>query len=145
MTGTDTSEERFEVEPRLESIALIQDAIEDAAQGALDTRRLFQLNMSVEELVTNVVRHSGAADPVGVVIRKGPGHISVEIVDHGVAFDPFKQAPKPAIDAELDQRPVGGLGVHLVQVMLDKVEYRRESERNHVILTMNTQTGGTGT
>lgn len=129
--------QRFEVEPLLDSIAIIQTAIDRAATGVLDKRRLFQLNMAVEELMTNVVRHSGTSAAVEVLIQQQPDAFHVELADQGPPFDPFSQAPKPALEAGLEERPIGGLGVHLVQKMLDKVEYRREGGRNLVTLTMN--------
>lgn len=131
--------QQFEVEPRLESIAIIQAAIENAAAGLLDKRRLFQLNMAVEEMITNVVRHSGTSEAVEVLIDQDQDVFCVKLADRGAAFDPFRQAPKPALEAGLEDRPIGGLGVHLVQKMLDKAEYRREGDRNLVTLTMNLQ------
>lgn len=131
-------EQRFDVEAKLDSIPVIQASIEAAASRTLDRRRLFRLNMAVEELVTNVVRHSGTKAPVGVVIRTAPGSVSVELSDAGAAFDPFAQAARPALDASVEERPVGGLGVHLVKTMIDTVEYRRQDGHNHVVLTMRT-------
>lgn len=132
-------ERRFDVEAKLESIPVIQASIEAVASRSLDRGRLFRLNMAVEELVTNVVRHSGTREPVGVAIRTEPGSVSVELTDAGAAFDPFTQAARPALDASVDERPIGGLGVHLVKSMMDTVEYRREDGRNHVVVTMRTE------
>lgn len=132
-------ERRFDVEAKLESIPVIQASIEAVASRSLDRGRLFRLNMAVEELVTNVVRHSGTREPVGVAIRTEPGSVSVELTDAGAAFDPFTQAALPALDASVDERPIGGLGVHLVKSMMDTVEYRREDGRNHVVVTMRTE------
>ena len=131
--------QQFVVEPKLESIAIIQAAIENAAESLLDKRRLFQLTMAVEELMTNIVRHSGTSEPVDVSINQDQQTFSVRLTDKGPAFDPFRQAPKPALEAGLEERPIGGLGVHLVQKMLDKVEYRRQGEQNLVTLTVNLQ------
>ena len=49
--------------------------------------------------------------------------------DDGAAFDP-REAPLPDLDAPLDQRQAGGLGMHLVRATMDAVEYRREDGRN---------------
>lgn len=132
-------ERRFDVEAKLESIPVIQASIEAVASRSLDRGRLFRLNMAVEELVTNVVRHGGTREPVGVTIRAEPGSVSVELTDAGVAFNPFTQAARPALNASVDERPIGGLGVHLVKSMMDAVEYRREDGRNHVVVTMRTE------
>ena len=49
---------------------------------------------------------------------------SIEIVDDGPRFDPLEDAPLPDPDAPLEDRPVGGLGVHLVRTMMDEMTYR---------------------
>lgn len=139
MTIKDGFQQKIEAEPRLESIATIQAAIENAAENKLDMQRLFQLNMAVEELITNIVRHGGASEPISVVIRKDPGEFSIELSDQGIPFDPFTQAPKPDLEATLTDRPIGGLGIHLVRKMLDRVAYRREGGRNVVTLAVKLQ------
>ena len=136
MGGEGPGEQHYSFAPTLESILLAQEKIEAAASGFLDKARMFRLNMAVEELLTNVVKHSGTTDPMTVTIRDEPGCLSVELGDSGPRFDPFTQAQKPVLDASIEDRPIGGLGVHLVQAMLDKVEYRRIGERNSIVLTM---------
>lgn len=130
-------ERRFDVPASLESIALIQTEIERAAEGVLDAGKTFRLAMSVEELVTNVVTHGGAAGTaIGVAIVTDPGSLQVELSDAGGTFDPFSEAPAPRLDEPVETRAVGGLGVHLVARMVDNVSYRRIDGRNHVRLVM---------
>jgi len=59
--------------------------------------------------------------------------VVVEVEDWGVAFDPTA-APEPDFDLDLDARPLGGLGIHMIREIMDEVSYRREGDRN--ILTM---------
>ncbi len=61
-----------------------------------------------------------------------------EISDDGVAFDPLK-VPPPDLTADLESRPIGGLGVHFVKTLMDEVAYRREGDRN--VLTMRKRFG----
>ena len=58
----------------------------------------------------------------------------IEISDDGQPFNPLKDAPKPDLEAALEDRPIGGLGIHLVLTMMDEMHYRRENERNHLTL-----------
>ena len=60
--------------------------------------------------------------------------LSMEIADDGVAFDPL-QAPAPDLDADIDDRPIGGLGVFLVRELMDSVAYRREAGWNRLSVT----------
>ena len=90
-----------------------------------------------EEMVSNVARHAWPEDAapgvftVSAGIRRQPGGIEVVLAteDDGVPFDPTLRAA-PDTDAALEDRPVGGLGIHLVMRMTDWQCYRREAGRN---------------
>jgi anti-sigma regulatory factor (Ser/Thr protein kinase) len=66
--------------------------------------------------------------------------LTLVIKDHGAAFDPT-QHEEVDIDAELDERAIGGLGIHLVRTIMDTVEYQRTSNGyNLLVLTKNLKT-----
>ena len=87
----------------------------------------------VEEMVTNLVKYGyPAGAPPGLVeltLRLDGDLLDIEIADDGQGFDPFAQA-EPLLDAELDDRPIGGLGLHLVKSLMDRTTYRRDGGRN---------------
>ena len=60
--------------------------------------------------------------------------LTVRISDDGRPFDPFDEAPA---DTELgvEEREIGGLGIHLVKNLMDEVAYSWENERNVIVLT----------
>jgi anti-sigma regulatory factor (Ser/Thr protein kinase) len=60
-------------------------------------------------------------------------------VDNGIPFDPH-DAPAPNLDAPIEERTPGGLGVHLVKATMDDVQYRRDGDRN--VLTIKTGVQG---
>ncbi len=111
-----------------------------------DLRRTFEL--ALEEMFTNIALHANpatspeaGATPIRVTVsldvrsrdgrdgRDGSDDIVMEIRDTGAAFDPLSAA-RPDIDASLDDRPVGGLGIHLVREMMTEVRYSREGQEN---------------
>ena len=55
--------------------------------------------------------------------------VSVTIVDYASPFNPFSEAP-PNTKQTMEDRPVGGLGIHLVRSMMDEVSYHRRIDRN---------------
>ncbi|HEX4193960.1 MAG TPA: ATP-binding protein, partial [Stellaceae bacterium] len=59
--------------------------------------------------------------------------IVTELSDDGRAFDPLN-APPPDLDSAIEDRRIGGLGVHLVKTMMDDVTYAYRDGRNHVTL-----------
>ena len=57
----------------------------------------------------------------------------VTITDDGIPFDPFS-VKTPDTDLSIDEREIGGLGIHLVRNMMDKVSYQRKDNKNIVNL-----------
>jgi anti-sigma regulatory factor (Ser/Thr protein kinase) len=60
-----------------------------------------------------------------------------DVSDGGAPFDPLAQ-PAPDIHAPIEERKVGGLGIHLLRTLMDAVEYRRADGRNHLSFRIRT-------
>ena len=100
---------------------------------------VFRVNLVLEELIINVMTHGsheGLAE-IEVTVTSSEDLVSIRLSDNGVAFDPLTDAPEPEVTGSVEDRHVGGLGVHLVRTMMDNVSYRRERGRN--LFTMTTQ------
>lgn len=94
----------------------------------------FRVSLVIDELAQNVVDYA-YADAVGnveVAVISEPEAVVIEIVDEGRPFDPLTQAPEPDLTSSLEDRPVGGLGVHFTKTLMDDVEYFRESGQNRL-------------
>jgi anti-sigma regulatory factor (Ser/Thr protein kinase) len=107
------------------------------ADGWLAGRVAQKFDLMLDELLTNVVRHgvSGVPEPVVEVTlcAHGSGEPArLTICDNGPPFDPLTQAAAPDLEALLEDRPIGGLGVHLVRTMADDLRYRRIDGRNEL-------------
>lgn len=127
----------FEVPATLDAIPGLQTELEDFLGDALAPAAVFRLAMAVEEIVANVVDHAAPTDGlVRVAARVSAATVALEISDTGPPFDPFADAPAPSLDADLDDRAIGGLGVHLVRTLVDEVGYARAGGRNVVRLAM---------
>ena len=125
------------IETRLEELERLSSAIEDLGGGDNWPSSLtFQVNLALEELWINVVNHGhdGGFHKVEIELTSEAEAVTIEITDDGKPFDPLNDAPVPDVMGSLDDRPVGGLGIHLVRTMMDKVRYKREERRNHLIL-----------
>lgn len=97
----------------------------------------FHLNLVLEELVTNIVsygypegRNSGARE-IRVHLRHDPEAVAVEVIDDARAFDPLS-APEPDLAASIEERPIGGLGVHFLRTLMRDLHYHRRDGRNHL-------------
>jgi serine/threonine-protein kinase RsbW len=99
-------------------------------------RARFVLELAAEEMALNVMKH--AFDATGrhtfeVDLRVQDGAMVLRIEDGGRPFDPLA-APAPSLSASLDDRKVGGLGIHLVRRMVPDLSYQRRDGRN--VLTL---------
>lgn len=106
----------------------------------LPDRVAFNLNLCLDELITNIVSY-GYDDShhhdIHVRFSLDNGRLITEIIDDGKEYDPFTEAPEPDIGLEVDDRPIGGLGVFLVKEFMDRTDYRRDGGKNVVTLEKN--------
>lgn len=112
------------------------------ADAGLPPDVTFRMTLSLDEIVSNVIRHGFDDDrehEILVTIVIADGVVTATVTDDGVAFDP-RDAPAPDLDAPIEERSPGGLGMHLVRATMDDVAYRREDGRN--VLTVRTSVAG---
>ncbi|HEU5162270.1 MAG TPA: ATP-binding protein [Thermoanaerobaculia bacterium] len=105
------------------------------SREALSARLRYPVDLAVEEVFTNFVKYNAdAASDIGVSLRKEEGELVVSVTDfESVPFDLTKRVP-PDISAPLGQRTPGGLGIHLVQNVMDRVEYEHRNRQSTVTL-----------
>ena len=95
----------------------------------------YQIRLAIEEIVLNVIKYGVVGGgQIDIEISPGPDAVSVRISDNGKAFDPTRDSEVPDTDAELRDRPIGGLGVYLVGRVMDEFHYVRECNLNVVTL-----------
>ena len=122
---------------RQAEIARAQDELEKfAAQFAFPVRALHDVQLALEEHLTNIVNHAYPDEQEHrITIRllfKQP-ELRIEVEDDGRPFNPLAR-PAPDLSLPLDQRPIGGLGIFMIQKLLDSVEYRREHDKNVLVM-----------
>lgn len=103
----------------------------------IDDSTINKILLCVDELVTNIVGHAYNDDDEHAVLlecRVLDDKIELELRDDGQPFDPTNQA-RPDLKLSLDDRKVGGLGIHLVSTLMDKVDYKREGDFNVLTVT----------
>ncbi len=103
----------------------------------VEPRVAYAVNLALDELLTNIVSYGYPDEKehrIEIAVRREGGSLVVTIVDDSIEFDP-RQVPDTDTDAPLHERDPGGLGLLLVNSMMDDVDYRREDGRNVTILT----------
>ena len=100
--------------------------------GGLPGPTVLELRLIAEEVVTNVAKYGfapGTTPTVELVVSLDEESAVLEFRDRGKPFDPLAQA-SPDLDAPLEERRIGGLGLTLVRAMVDEARYVREGPVN---------------
>ena len=117
-----------------------QTLTEFGQHHGLAPRLVHDLNLALEEILTNIISY-GYTDnrehEIKVRLSVQPGEVKAEVEDDGQPFNPL-EAPEPNTAKSLEERTIGGLGIHLVRKLMDSLEYKRQGERN--LLTMKKKT-----
>ena len=100
----------------------------------------FPFGVALDEVVTNIISYAyddQAEHQIAIHITLDGDEVSVRVEDDGRAFNPL-DAPAPDLQLGSDERPIGGLGVHMVRSLMDSLEYHRENDRNVFIMRKRT-------
>ncbi|MBA3534626.1 MAG: ATP-binding protein [Ardenticatenales bacterium] len=95
------------------------------APWVVDSRTLYHLKLAVDEACSNIFEHAYAGQPgrLEIEIERSEAWLTLRLRDWGQPFDP-DDLEEPDASLPLEQRRVGGLGVHLIRQVMDRVLYR---------------------
>jgi len=126
---------KLELSNQLSEVERLNVAFSEFAEKSNVPKRIVnQFKLVFDELLTNIVSHAYSDDGEHTIltdIRLFGDKIVATIADDGKFFNPLKYGTPP-VEASIDEREVGGLGIHLVRNVMDEVRYRRAGETNVV-------------
>ncbi|MBQ8946250.1 MAG: ATP-binding protein [Lachnospiraceae bacterium] len=134
---------RLQTEAKLDNLnevlAFADEILEEAGCSMKDQTAI---DIALEEMFVNIVSYaytdSGVPESeqtaeVIMDVSGDPASVSITLIDGGIPFDPLaKEDPDTTLSAE--ERQIGGLGIYMVKQTMNRVEYRREDNKN--IFTM---------
>ena len=99
------------------------------------------VRLIAEEIVANAIEYGGNGSETEIIVEISAleHHLTIEFRDCGQAFDPLNVAA-PMLSASLDERAVGGLGLHLVHELAESLTYTREDPYNVLRVTVRSDT-----
>ena len=119
----------------LEDLSRIGDFVLESTMGSgLDQRERFHLMTAVDEACTNIIKYGGSTE-IEINCRVEDELVEVQITDDGVAFNPL-DAPTPDLSVPLEEREVGGLGIHFIRTLMTEVKYERREGKNILSMTL---------
>ncbi|OPY52816.1 MAG: serine-protein kinase RsbW [Methanosaeta sp. PtaU1.Bin112] len=120
----------------IDQIPVVTDFIESLMiLAGFDSRDILGVQLAVEEACTNVDRYaySGKDGTIHIVARVNGDRLELIIEDHGTPFDPTAHAVVLS-QSDAKDRPVGGLGIHLIRCYVDRMSFEYKDGMN--VLTL---------
>ncbi|MDD1734383.1 MAG: SpoIIE family protein phosphatase, partial [Methanothrix sp.] len=124
------------VHSRDEEIPRVSEELVRIMSGAgFAGKHILDMQLAVEEAFINIIRHGyhGAYGAILIAIDFQEGRLTVTIEDDAPPFDPTR-FQEPDFSADLEKRPIGGLGIHLMRSLSDEMRYEFETGKNRLKL-----------
>jgi anti-sigma regulatory factor (Ser/Thr protein kinase) len=129
----------LKVETRHEELQRIFETVEKLAEEEDWPPALtFKTNLVLEELGLNIMNYGfdEGIHTFDVNLTSSTETITIEFVDDGRPFNPLEDAKAPELDSPIQDRAIGGLGIHFVMEMTENFQYKRENSRNHSTMVL---------
>jgi anti-sigma regulatory factor (Ser/Thr protein kinase) len=115
-------------------VAVTAELEELLARESVSPHVVFACSLALEEIFTNIMRHAytdAGPHDIRFAARLTRDHVVLHFTDDGRAFDPLSAKP-PDLALPHDERPIGGLGIHLTRKLADHMKYERADGFNHL-------------
>jgi len=113
---------------------ILKELSEEIVKYFKDDKWRNRLKVAAEEIIINIIDYSGSEKIiVSCEYLEDEQSLRFEFVDEGALYNPLEQKPQVDIDAEFDERGIGGLGIFLYETIMYKLEYHCEDGKNHLL------------
>ncbi len=93
-------------------------------------------NIAFDELLNNIISYGYDDEEIheiDIEIDLKGERLIITITDDGIPFNPFRKDP-PDTMLSVEERVIGGLGIHIVKSLMDEYEYKRNVDKNIITL-----------
>ena len=132
---------RIDISNDLDQLTSVMTALEEFSQRAsLDMSTAQSAELVLDELLNNSISYgfpAGGKHTITVELESQEDALQIKVSDDGVPFNPFER-PAPDLESSIEERELGGVGIHLVKNFMDEYRYERVAGRNVVTLLKRT-------
>ncbi len=123
---------QIEVEAVYENTQQVAEFVEKNLPKECSKKSCYQISIAFDEVYSNIVKYSKAER---FVLRLGvlDDMIYLEFIDDGIPYNPL-ESKEPDVQAPMEERPIGGLGLFVVKRTMDYAEYRYKDEKNIFVI-----------
>ncbi len=131
----------YELEADVKNLELMLEPIEKELEELnVEHKTIYKIRLALEELFTNVANYAYQPGKgqiqIAYVVKDNPRSIEVTIKDNGKAFNPL-ESKEPDLDAKVEDRRIGGLGLFIVKNTMDGISYVRKDNQNILVIIKN--------
>ncbi len=130
---------RINIKNELDELATVSQKLEELTEKwEVDMGIAMNLSLCLEEALTNVIFYAypkGESGDILVTFQLESGSVSVGIEDEGIAFNPLTDSKEPDLEASIEDRQIGGLGIHFIKQFMDKLDYQRINNKNQIVFS----------
>lgn len=119
-----------------ELIGAMERAGQFFKENGVGDETTYAANLAIEEMTTNIIKYGYDDTAIHEILLRAeiqPGRLVLLLEDDGHEFDPLK-ASEPNIDLPLEERAIGGLGIHLVRRFVQQMRYERRDSHNRLTI-----------
>ncbi len=128
------------VDSSTQHLSEVRDFVAVHAQKfGLSEKEISEIRLAVDEAYTNIIKHAyknRPSNPVTIEVGTDSKKIWISILDHGESFKP-EEYKAPDILKRIKNKQRGGMGVFLIQKLMDKVDYNRKGDMNEIRMVKN--------
>jgi len=122
---------------KINEVSRVVEQVEVFAEEInLPFKVLNTVNLALDEIITNIISYGYADEEsheIKIELFLHDGVLSVIVEDDAKAFNPLDQ-PEPDIDIPLEEKQIGGLGIHLIKNLMDELDYTRAGNKNIFVM-----------
>jgi anti-sigma regulatory factor (Ser/Thr protein kinase) len=115
--------------------------VEFLSRHGLAPSNAYDIDLILEELFTNVLKYSSGSDTVAVQLQSEGPTITISLSEFDVAraYD-ITRSPDPDLSRPIEERKVGGLGIHMVRQLADTIRYEYKDRVSTTTITKKVST-----
>lgn len=123
---------------KIDQLEGLQQFLEQlGAEWQLDPGIVFEMNLVLEEYISNLICY-GYSDKddheISIGISNEKERLLIVVIDDGTTFNILKVPDNIDIEKPLEDRRIGGLGIHLIKSLTESLDYKSEGGRNTLII-----------
>jgi len=132
----------LKTDAELENLSVIADFISSSMSQLGIEAGVFEVQTAVDEACTNIIKYAYSEEGgvITITCESQDNDFVVTIRDNGKPFDP-SSVPPPDLEADLDKRRIGGLGIYLMKKLMDDVSYSFDARKGNILVMRKTLAG----